>query len=352
MGRGLGIRAMIKLRLRYVMEDVDRHGNVRTYFRRKGQPKLRLPGLPGSKEFMEAYQSALGDAVARAPKERGVVRGSFRYACIGYYSSPDFRGLDKSTQTWRRRVLDEIAQRHGHKPLALIQPAHIRKLRDEKADFPSAAQARLKALRALFKWAVEAGEAPHDPTRDVKALPIRSEGHHTWSEEEITKFEERYPLGTNARMAMALMLYTAGRREDAVRLGPQHVRDNRIRFRQAKNEHRKPVDLSIPIHDELAKAIAATNSKHLTFLVTPYGRPYTPAGFGNRFRDWCDEAGLPHCSAHGLRKAASVRLAEAGCSSHEIMSITGHRSLEEVERYTRAAQRSKLADAGMAKLKK
>lgn len=343
---------MVKLRLKHVVEDVDRHGNVRTYFRRKGQSKVRLPGLPGSEEFMEAYQAALRSAEIRAPKGRGVPRGSFRYVCIGYYASPEFRALDKSTQSWRRRVLDEIAGKHGHKPLALLQSAHIRKLRDEKADYPSASQTRLKALRALFRWAIEAGEATHDPTRDVRALPIKSEGHHTWTEDEIAQFEARHPLGTNARMAMVLMLYTAGRREDAVRLGPQHIRDGRIRFRQAKNEHRKPVDVNLPVHANLAKAIEATSTKHLTFLVTPYDRPYSPAGFGNRFREWCNEAGLPHCSAHGLRKAASVRLAEAGCTPHEIMSITGHRSLEEVERYTRAAQRSKLADAGMARLKK
>lgn len=343
---------MVRLQLRFVMEDVDRHGNVRTYFRRKGQSKIRLPGLPGSKEFMEAYQSALQSIGGDASKKKGVARGSFRHLCIGYYSSPAFRQLDKSTQQWRRRALDEIAQKNGHKPVAYLQSTHIRKMRDEKAEFPSASQARLKALRALFRWAVEAGEAQHDPTRDVRALPINSEGHHTWSEDEIAQFEKRHPLGSNARMAMALMLYTAGRREDAVRLGPQHVRDNRIRFRQAKNEHVKPIDVNIPIHEELAKVIEASKSGHLTFLVTAYGRPFSPAGFGNRFREWCNEAGLPQCSAHGLRKAASVRLAEAGATPHEIMSITGHRSLEEVERYTRAAQRSKLADAGMARLKK
>ena len=93
-------------------------------------------------------------------------------------------------------------------------------------------------------------------------------------------------------------------------------------------------------------------SGHLTFLVTEYGRPFSVAGFGNKFRQWCDEAKLPHCSAHGLRKATAARLAERGATTHEIMAITGHQSLEEVERYTRAARRSQLADSGMAKLKR
>jgi len=60
-------------------------------------------------------------------------------------------------------------------------------------------------------------------------------------------------------------------------------------------------------------------------------------------------AGLRHCSAHGLRKAAARRLAEAGCTAHEIAAITGHASLNEVQRYTRAADQQKLAASAMEK---
>jgi Phage integrase family len=76
----------------------------------------------------------------------------------------------------------------------------------------------------------------------------------------------------------------------------------------------------------------------LTFLVTEFGRPFTPAGFGNWLRDQCDQANLHHCSAHGLRKATAAALAEAGATAHEIAAVTGHMSLEEIERYTRAAR--------------
>jgi integrase len=105
-------------------------------------------------------------------------------------------------------------------------------------------------------------------------------------------------------------------------------------------------------HPDLAEVIAATPSAHLTFLVTEQGRPFTPAGFGNKFRAWCNQANLPHCSAHGLRKATAARLAERGATAHEIMAITGHQSLEEVERYTRAARKAQLADSAMSKLKR
>ncbi len=344
---------MVKLRFKYVVEDVDRHGNVRLYFRRKGQAKTRLPGMPGCDEFTAAYSAALASSQQENPARlQRAGKGSFGYLCRAYYVSATFKRLDPSTQAWRRRSLDAICLKHGDKPVAQMSAKHVRMLRDEKSDFPGAARNRLKALKALFRWAVEEEEALNDPTLGVRAISNPTDGHHTWTPEEVEAFKVRHPLGSLAQLAMALIIYTTGRREDAVRFGPQHIKNGRIQFRQAKNEHRKPIDIDIPIHPCLAEVIAATSTQHLTFLVTKYGRPFTPNGFGNKFKDWCRQADLPHCSAHGLRKATSTRLAEQGASAHEIMSVTGHQSLEEVERYTRAAQRSQLADNAMSKLKR
>ena len=177
--------------------------------------------------------------------------------------------------------------------IADMQPRHVRKLRDEKAGKPAAARNRLKALQALFRWAVEEELAPHDPTLGVRFIPYVTKGHHAWTLEEVAAYEKRHPIGSKARLAMAIMLYTSGRREDAVRLGPRHIHDSRLQFTQAKNEHRKPVEMDIPIHPELQAIIESTPSHHLTFLVTEYGRPFTANGFGNKFKEWCREAGLP-----------------------------------------------------------
>lgn len=121
-------------------------------------------------------------------------------------------------------------------------------------------------------------------------------------------------------------------------------RDNCLSVRQQKTGQ----ELRIPIHPELARIIAATPSDNLTFLVTnekavKRSKPFTAPGFTNWFREMCKDAELPHCSAHGLRKAMARRLAEAGCSEHEIAAITGHRSLQEVRRYTAAASQVVLA---------
>jgi integrase len=344
------IDSAVRLRLKHLTGDVDRHGNARFYVRLPGRPKVRIRGVPGSEEFMAAYQAALAGKPKTLP--RIAVRGSFRHLCQLYFASLDFRQLDVATQTWRRRTLEAISQQYGEQPVAHLEGRHVRRIVEERADKPSAAKKRLRAMQALFKWALASDEVAKNPTRDVAPVRYLEKGHHTWTLDEVEAYEARHTVGTKARLAMALLLYTACRREDVVRLGRQNIRNDRLRFVQAKNEHRNPVAIDIPLHPDLAAAIEAVPSAHLNFLVTAFGKPFTPAGFGNWFRDRCDESGLSHCSAHGLRKAAAARLAERGATPHEIMAVTGHRSLEEVERYTREATRAGLADAAMAKLKR
>jgi integrase/recombinase XerD len=242
-----------------------------------------------------------------------------------------------------------ICRTKGALPVAELSSRHVRRLRDELSEKPGAANQRLKTLRALFSWAIEAEETEYNPARDVKFIKYVPKPHHSWTVEEVKRFEQRWPLGSKARLAMALIFYTAGRREDAVRLGPKHLKDGRLQFRQAKNEHRKPVDMDIPLHPLLLEAIEAADTGDQTYLVTAFGEPHTPNGFGNWFRNVCIEAGVPG-RAHGLRKAIAARLAESNATGHEIMSITGHRTLGEVDRYTRGARQPQMADSAMMKL--
>jgi integrase len=159
-------------------------------------------------------------------------------------------------------------------------------------------------------------------------------------------FRQHHVLGTRARLAFELLLNTVQRRGDVIRMGPQHVKNGLLNVRQTKTrEH-----LALPILSELQAALDATANDHLTFLTTANGKPFTPAGFGNWFRQVCDEAGLHGFSAHGLRKAGCRRLAEAGCSASEIAAWSGHRTLSEVARYTRAADQAAMARAAAIKL--
>ena len=188
----------------------------------------------------------------------------------------------------------------------------------------------------------------HNPAREVPNLrPTNPEGFHTWTLEEVWQFEARHPIGTKARLALALLLYTGVRRSDAVRLGRQMERAGRLCFKEKKGQAQRVKDREIPILTELRSVIDATPSGHLNYITTAFGKPYTPAGFGNWFRRRCDEAGLHHCSAHGLRKAGATIAAENGATEHQLMAIYGWESPKQAAIYTRKANRKRLAAGAM-----
>jgi len=212
---------------------------------------------------------------------------------------------------------------------------------------PAAANHWLRLLKSMMHFAIVQNMRADDPTVGVDFIEHKSIGFHTWTEDEIAQFEAHHPIGSKPRLALALLLYTAQRRSDVVKMGRQHVRNGMAQVRQQKTG----TTLAIPVHPDLQAILDATPGEQFTFLVTEYGKPFTAAGFGGWFRERCDEAGLPKwCASHGLRLAACRRLAEAGCSANVIASISGHKTLREVERYTRAADQKQLARIGMAAL--
>jgi len=344
---------MSRIQVKYVVEDVDRHGTVRIYLRRPGFAKVRLEGPKGSPQFWKSYYDALANKRPKSIRAvGGKTPGTFRWLCEQYFVSAPFKRLSPRTQYVRRGILDKICMEKGENPFAMMEARHVRAMRDERAEKPDAANSIIKALRQLFAFAVEYELADRNPARDVSYVKSSSQGIHSWSLEEVHQFEQRHPIGTKARLALALMLYTGQRRSDVVRFGRQHLRNGWLHFTQYKNRNSNPVTLQIPVIDMLQEIIDASETGDLTFLVSEFGRPFSDAGFGNRFRKWCDEAGLKQCSAHGLRKATSAMLAELGCTEHEIMSITGHQTSKEVTRYTKAARQKTMARSAMDKLSK
>jgi integrase len=353
---------MININFRYVYEDVDRHGNVRIYFWRKPGKKVRIREKFGSEPFMKRYHELLqaseaGQLSTSPDSARNlIIPGTFRWLCIDYFRSAKYRRLDPSTQKVRRRVLESIFDEPIYQgaqetfadfPLARMTAKSVRVLRDRKADLPESANARLKAIRQVFSWGIEQEHVAANPARDVSRIKSGSTGFHSWTLEEIEKFEQRHAVGTRARLALALLTFTGARRSDVVLLGKQHVRDGWLKFKQQKNRNRHPVVIEIPVLPELQRVIDASPTGDLTFLVTEYGRPFSAAGFGNRFREWCNEAGLYQCTAHGLRKAGAAIAAENGATEHQLMSIFGWETLKEAERYTKAARRKKMARDAM-----
>jgi integrase len=325
----------------------DRHGRTRHYFRRLGFKSVRLPGLPGAAEFNRAYEAALaGGTPARI--EIGASRskpGSVAAAIALYFQSMAFGSLASGTQRDRRRILEHFREAHGDDRFALLERKHVDAMLLEKIATPHAARAFIKALRGMIAVAIVAGLRDDDPTQGARVKVRKTGGFRTWNEEEIAQFEAAHPIGTRARLAFALLLFTAQRRGDTIRMGRQHLRDGFLAVRQQKTG----MVLQIPVHPELQEILAAhPASTSMTYLTTAVGAPFTANGFTDWFRKMRIKADLPRgLSAHGLRKAACRRLAEAGCTANQIAAISGHATLGEVSRYTKAADQKRLAADAM-----
>ena len=328
----------------------DRHGRRRWRYR-KGAFSAELGTDYGSEDFVRRYEAAVeGRREAGHVGASRTIPGSLSALAASYYRSPAFLGLAESTRATYRGVIEALRERHGSKRVSHMQRRHVLALMAEKADTPAAANNLRKRLLALLDHAIDLGWRKDNPAATVKPYRIDSDGFHTWDEGEISAFYGVHQPGSTAHLAMTLMLYTGAARADAVRLGWGNIRNRRLSYRRQKTRRTTGTLIDIPLHPDLAAMLDALPRDRLTFLETRQRRSRSPNGLGNQMRDWCDAAGLPECSSHGLRKACARRLAEAGATPHEIQAVTGHATLAEVQRYTAAVNRSELADAGLAKL--
>jgi integrase len=336
------------IRLKFVKSYVDRHGKARHYLRKPGFKPIALPGLPGSAEFMAAYEQALDNAPRVEIAASRTRPGSINAMIIGYLGSAAFHKLAPISQQQYRRFFEGMRRDYGHLRIATLQRKHVVLMREAKAATPSMARDFLRCLRLLIRYAIDIGERKDDPTIDVQVDMPESQGFRTWSEQEIAAFRNAFAVGTKPRLALELLLGTALRCADVVKLGRGHVRNGALHLIQQKTK----TPLAIPITAELAEAInAAAPSEHVTFLLNKRGASFTAKQFGQWFTKQCARIGLKGVSPHGLRKAACVRLAEVGCTAPEIASISGHRSLKEVQRYIEKADQAKLARNAVAKIR-
>jgi integrase len=331
------VMAELKRRFKGTRCDTDRHGNVRWYTIDPKGRKIRMRQEPGSDAWVREYQNI------RQGHQRPT-EGTLAAMIVAYTRSPEFAALKPSTQSMRRRILDDVRAAGGDLMARDVTSADIRAGRDERRDTPAAANNRMKAISAVYEWGKEQGTVDHNPVRGVKRLKETGPGHHTWTVDECLAFEKRHPVGSMARLVYALALYTASRVSDVHRLGPQHLTaDGFIRIQQEKTG----AVVILPVVAPLAEAIRAVPPRALTFAVTVHGKAFSVKGLSNKMREWADHAGLPHCSIHGLRKATAARLAEHGMTANQIAAVTGHKTLAEIQRYTSEADQKRLAKAAL-----
>lgn len=332
---------MVKRYPKHVSEFRDRHGTIRIRYRRTGQATYYFRARPFSKDWWDEYEACIRGEVApkvQAARDR-IIPGSVADLIVRYYSSPDWLGgMNAQSRQKARAIIEKMRENLGDAAVASITYAECTAILGKMSDRPHALNRFRKLMRRVWDEGMRLGMVSINPWALTKGMKEDGPGFHCWTEAEIMQFKHHWPVGTRQRLALELMLLTAQRGGDVRTLGPQHRKGDTFELVQGKT--RKPLVLQIV--PEMAEALAATPSGHLAYIVTEHGRPFSVRGFGQWFAKACDAAGLPHCRAHGLRKAAARRLAENGATSPQIKSWTGHKSDREVQRYIEAASQAKM----------
>lgn len=333
---------MPKPRLPNLRHEKSRHGKSKWFFRVADGPRIRLPdeyNTDPKSDFMKAYSAALyGQALPHPAKSRHG-QNTLGWLFDMYQQSAKFKSLSEGTQRARANIIKRIVEKSGGVKLADITEKSIRKGREKRSERPEAANNFLKTMKAAFAWGVDSGLIDDDPARHVKKIVTKTEGHIPWTEEDIAKYEERHPLGTTARLALDIYLCTSFRRSDGHLLGKQHIKDGEIKYRTKK----EGVWVVVPLLPRLQQSIEATVTGDLTLLLTERGKPFaSSASLGNKFRKWCDEAGVSK-SIHGIRKFNAEVVAEGGATESEMMALFGWLSPHMPALYSKKANRGKMA---------
>lgn len=341
------MQPMPKRRPPHLHREMTRHETFVWYVRRDHGPRIRIRAEYDTKEFWEEYNAAI--AGAPVPQKTSKAN-SLQWALDRYRESSAWAGLAVATRRSRENIFRQVIKTGGTAALSAITAETILAGRERRSATPHAANAFLKAMRSFFDWAAGDGRlVKSNPCIGVKLLKGKNDdvGHHTWTEDEIERFEKRWPLGTRERLAFDLLLYTGLRRGDVVRLGRQHVRDGAFTMRTEKTGE----VVTLPILPPLAESIRGAETGDLTFLITQSREAFSKAGFGNWFREAARTAKCPG-AAHGLRKAGAVRAALNGATTKQLMAMYGWTNEKQAEHYTRSAEKARLAADGAQALMK
>ncbi len=333
---------MPRPRPKHLHRETNRHGNTVWYVRVGKGPRIRIPGVYGTPEFMDAYEAA----VSGKPRQHAKgAKGTLRWLADLYRASDDWSKLSAATRRQRENIFRHVLETGGVAPVSGINGKVIDAGIKRRAGKPAQARHFVDTMRGLFKWAVAADLAKADPTKGRSVAKPKTKGFPVWTESDLEQFERRWPVGTRERVMFDVYLYTGLRRGDAAKLAKQHIRNGVITIDTEKTGTR----VTIPVLPELAATIKAGPTGDLAIIATKSGQPMRKESLGTLFKTACRAAGIDK-SAHGIRKAAATRAANNGATVATLEAIFGWEGGQMAALYTRAADRRALAAAHMSKL--
>ena len=305
---------------------------------RTGKPKIVRKRLADG--TVRVYEYERGSKPAAAPR----APDSLAMLMAAYQASPEWNRLAEATKDRYVRYLRPLRHLVQY-PAAELTRKVVIMIRNQivGTEKPAAANAFVRAVSAMYAWGVENEWVTANPTARVKPLPG---GHFAaWTPDAATRALDEMP--EHLRRLILLALYTGQRRGDLCRLAWSNYDGARLRLTQQKTG----ATLVIPVHPVLKQAMDGWERRATTILVNARGWPWKPESASKGMKEAIDRLGFPPTwNIHGLRKLAAANLAEAGCSAHEIMAITGHRTMGMVSFYTQSADQERMATAAIVRL--
>lgn len=275
---------------------------------------------------------------ARQPKRDSTVAG----VIASWQDSPEWEALRKNTTDGYVRYIHPLFQAMRQVSIKQVRRRHLMAIRDmvAKQRGHGAAIGFCRAAGALFKWAIEHDIVEVSPATTLRRK-LRQGELPAWTDEQAQRAMQRLPEPW--RRAVVLAYFTGQRRGDLCQLRWSDYDGAALRIKQQKTSTVLEIPAVAELRAELSRWKAEARS--VTILETPRGLPWLPFYLSRTLPEELAKIGLPAgLNIHGLRKLTAVRLAEAGCSAHEIASITGHKTLAMVQHYTKAANQRTLAD--------
>lgn len=268
-----------------------------------------------------------------------------------YKGSPKF--LNKAPRTRKDYLghLDALATEFGHLSIRTMPTEYVETMRDKLAATPRTANYRVAVLKIVLNFAERRRLALglplgwRNPAAKVEKLE-EGPGYRQWPDNLIAKFRET--VTPEIRWLMEMALYTGQRGGDCVKMLWSHYDGEGIEVVQNKGGAR----LWIPAHRDLKALVERITKRAAVILTTPTGRPWRGTYYAQQVQETVEACGLKGYSLHGLRRNAVTRLLEAGCSTSEVMAITGLKTLAMVEHYGQEVNQKRMARSAITKLER
>ncbi|UDF29313.1 UNVERIFIED_ORG: tyrosine-type recombinase/integrase [Roseateles sp. XES5] len=334
-------------------------GSTRYRVRPEGNKRKRIKIFcgPEDEDFLRQYQLA---RAGETPKPLRKASEVAKAKSIAWLVNSYLEHLEKkvtagtaSAKTYKKKknLLARLLERPNCE--MLIPQEKLIGMQDEMAATPAQADAFIEAVGVMYEWARKRKQVFSNPAKGIDRVYKKGDGATPWKAADVRAYLATHKSGTKPHAAISVLLWTGCRIEDLTILGRKHEcvieGIEAVRWMPSK---KNSTEVTVPLLPPLKEATRAPKVQGATYVLGRGGKPYSSGdSMSAMFKRWCQEAGLPHLSAHGVRKGLAELLAELGCSQYDIMAILGHSEAKTSEVYTRRVERWKLALGAMERVK-